>query len=115
MPADARELWWPPFGRLYSHLSSTKLNPSSQSAHTLQTSLEEYDKWLGLGVAFFGKRNEQSKQTLERETSLTIGEKKLPVDPKLRKAALDVSCYLVKYGSAPLIYFVSNAIVCCGI
>lgn len=96
MPFDATQLWWPPFGRLYNQLSSCKLEPSAASAEALQASLKEYDRWLSSGVSGFKPPNEKSRKALESEASLTIGDKKMPVDPALRLPAMEVSRCLVR-------------------
>lgn len=99
MPFDASGLWWPPLGRAYNLLSSAKADAGggrSGAAEALQAGLKEYEGWLALGVAGFRPPSDKSKVALESEGALAIGDKKMPVDPALRAAALKLSRALVR-------------------
>ena len=104
MPFDATPLWWPPFSRLYAQLGAAKAAAAggggaaagADAAAALEKSLREYEGWMAKGVAGFRPPSAESRRALEGEGSLAIGEKRMPVDPALRPAALELSAQLVR-------------------
>lgn len=98
MGFDSKQLWWPPFGRLYNQLSAAKQEPSAEAAAALETSLKEYEGWLAKGVSGFRPPSEGSRKALETESALAIGDKKMPIDPALRRPAAELSRHLVRWG-----------------
>jgi nuclear pore complex protein Nup188 len=56
--------------------------------------LKEYEHWLRTGVAGFKPPNPSSKRSIDTDPHLTVSGKKLPIDPKLKKATHQMSSVL---------------------
>lgn len=94
--SQARDLWWPPFGRLQMELERVQSDPSAHALEHLHSLLKESAPWLAKGLKGFKGPNASSKRAVETENSLKIGDKKaVPVEAPLRAPTFQVSQALV--------------------
>lgn len=100
MSIDAQKLWWPPARNLYNSLEKLQADPTSVSAESLQTSLDEASSALSLGLLHFQIKDAAARQVVEAEASLSLGSKRLPLDPALRGPATRAADYLVSVWAA---------------
>ena len=95
MAFDAQKLWWPPARNLYNSLEKLQADSTSVSVSPLQALLDEAYPALHQGLLFFKREEAAARQTVERQPSLALGSKKLPLDQALRGPAITAAKYLV--------------------
>lgn len=92
---DANSLYWPCFKDLHDHVQKVKHEPDAADVDAFQAQLKEYESWLSKGLLGFKTPSSTSRKAVEDGLTLTASSTKLPVDPELKQAALEVSGALV--------------------
>lgn len=93
--SDPTKLWWPPFQRLSDALESLRADHTCISSKDLSKQLQPYASWLAVGIDGFQPPSASSKNTLQQQSSLSVGTSKLPIEAPLRVLALQISAALV--------------------
>ena len=96
---DAQSLWWPPARNLYNSLDRLQADPTGVSPESLQSLLDEAAGALQKGLLTFRRPDVPAKSFVEKEASLSLGSKRIPLDQALRAPAIRAAEYLVISGS----------------